>query len=270
MAPKAMKVATKRAAKELAESEPEHDAPEMTDEEVVSPKPKGILKRPAAHLDAEGDESSAPKAKKPKTPPFSPMVRRLSLELKKERKGGRKAKEVAVPEACEATPEKIVRTPKVNKTQELINVIHRTINSIPYKAPPVAGVRLHPCVLTSIDEDGYPSMRTVVPSHMEPDLSEIRIVTSIDTKKIQEIQKNKHVSLHYQDQRGRGGWVTLKGDAKINFKPEGDMAQVAVRPERCEVVSYMEGPTSADNGEGWKPAVLVRPNGGADGWRRTQ
>jgi hypothetical protein len=269
MAPKAMKVAAKRAAKELVESEPEPDTPKMTDEEVASPpKAKGILKRPAAQLNTEGDEPDGPKTKKPKTLPLSPMVRRLSLELKKERKGGRKAKEVAVPEAVEAKPEKIAKAPKLNKTQELISVIHRTINSIPYKSPPVAGVRLHPCVLTSIDEDGYPSMRTVVPSHLEPDLSEIRIVTRIDTKKIQEIQKNKHVSLHYQDQRGRGGWVTLKGDAKIHLKKEGEMAEVVVCPERCEVVSYMEGPTSADDGEGWKPAVLVRPNGGAD-WRRT-
>ena len=114
-----MKVAAKRSAQEPVESEPEQQAPEMTDEESVSPKQKGVLKRPAAQLDAKGDERDGPKTKKSKIAPLSPMVRRLSLDLKKERKAGRKAKEVAVPEADDPTPEKIAKVPKVNKTQEL-------------------------------------------------------------------------------------------------------------------------------------------------------
>merc|ERR1712216_1017705 len=123
----------------------------MGDEEFPSPKQKSTFKRPAGKLSTE-DESDAPKTKKPKTLAFSPMALRLGQELKKSRKGkapaeepaaltkpaksgrGSKAKEVAVSEPSEANetkPEKIAKAPKVNKTQELINVIHRTINSIP-------------------------------------------------------------------------------------------------------------------------------------------
>ena len=63
--------------------------------------------------------------------------------------------------------------------------------------------------------------------------------------------------------------MTLKGMAKVDLAgSKGDLVEIAVQVDRCECVSYIEG-MSADDGEGWKPAVLVRP-GGFEAWRRTQ
>ena len=186
---------------------------------------------------------------------LSPMVKNLS----------RKLKQAA---AAEAPEEPLRPAKKESKAQELLGAIRRTIASVPFKAPFIAGVRLHPGVLTSYDEDGFPSMRTVIPHEMAEDLSEVCIRTNMATRKVQEIQRNKKVSLHFQDQRGRGGWVTLKGDAKVDFVgASDDVVELRLRPDCCECVSYVEGPTSADAGAGWKPAVLQRQ---ADGWRRSQ
>lgn len=202
---------------------------------------------------------------------LSPMVRRMSQGRKRQRS------EVEAPDPGPVERESDLLSPKIrapkapSRTEALLTVVKRTMSSIPYKAAPVVGVRLHPAVLTSVDQDGFPSMRTVIPAFVAPDLSEIRINTKIDTRKVQEIQKNKRISLHYQDQRGRGGWVTLKGDAKLSLSgKEEDSAEVLLVPDRIECVSYIEGPTSADNGEGWKPAVMVRTPGQKPGWRRTQ
>jgi len=174
----------------------------------------------------------------------------------------------ATPQVAEANAQTGEAKPrKVNKTQEFLNVVRRTMLSIPFKAPCVAGLRLHPAVLTSFDEDGFPSMRTVIPYEVAGDFSDIRVRTDMATRKVQEIQTNSKVSLHYQDQRGRGGWVTFKGDAKIVIAGN-DLVEIVIRPERCECMSYVDGPTSADNGEGWKPAVAIRPAGG-DTWRRS-
>ena len=63
--------------------------------------------------------------------------------------------------------------------------------------------------------------------------------------------------------------MALKGMAKVDLTgSNGDLVEISVQPDRCECVSYIKG-KSADDGEGWKPAVLVRP-GGFEAWRRTQ
>merc|ERR1711865_889825 len=97
------------------------------------------------------------------------------------------------------TKEKPGRT--LSKTQEVIHVIQRTISSVPYGAAPAVGVQLHPAALTSIDAQGYPSTRTVVPTFVAHDLSEIRLMTKKGTRKEMEILANPKTSLHFQDPR---------------------------------------------------------------------
>merc|ERR1719174_2124570 len=99
------------------------------------------------------------------------------------------------------------------RTQKQLSAMHATIASIPYNAAPAVGVQLHPAALTSMDSSGYPSTRTVVPGFVAQDLSEIQMTTQKGTRKEAEIKSNPKVAVHFQDKRGRGGWVTLKGEA---------------------------------------------------------
>jgi len=161
---------------------------------------------------------------------------------------------------CEEKPPK-------TKKDVLIKAIHDTIESIPYEEAPAAGVLLHPAALTSIDGSGFPSTRTVIPTYIAQDLSEVRIPSQTGTRKETEITANPRVSLHFQDQRGRGGWVTLKGMADLQKSGNGEEMHIILRPERCEMMSFMEGAMAYD--DGWQPAILVKLPGG-EGWRRSQ
>jgi len=154
----------------------------------------------------------------------------------------------------------------LNKTQTLLKAALDTIASVPYVAAPAVGVRLHPAAFTSIDKDGFPSTRTVVPTFLAADLSEVRLSSRAGTRKLAEIEANPKASLHFMDQRGRGGWVTLKGEAALRPGGEEGAVEVVLSPQRCEVMSYVEGAMADD--EGWKPAVLVKAKGEA--WRRVQ
>jgi len=157
--------------------------------------------------------------------------------------------------------------PPKTKKDALIKAIHDTIESIPYEAAPAAGVLLHPAALTSIDGSGFPSTRTVIPTYIAQDLSEVRIPSQTGTRKEAEITANPRVSLHFQDQRGRGGWVTLKGMADLQKTDNGEEMHIILRPERCEMMSFVEGAMADD--DGWQPAILVKLPGG-EGWRRSQ
>merc|ERR1740129_1043734 len=153
-----------------------------------------------------------------------------------------------------------------NRTQTLMKAAHDTISSIPYTAAPAVGVQLHPAALSSVDKDGFPSTRTVIPNFVAQDLSEVRLSTRKGTRKLAEIEANPKVSLHFQDQRGRGGWVTIKGEVTTKPGSEEDVVDIVLTPRRCEAMSYVED-AMADE-EGWKPAIMVKPRGEA--WRRTE
>jgi len=56
--------------------------------------------------------------------------------------------------------------------------------------------------------------------------------------------------------RGRGGWVTIKGLAKLKAGNGNGYFTIVIVPERIEVMSYNES-IMADK-DGWKPAIMVR------------
>jgi len=143
------------------------------------------------------------------------------------------------------------------KVQRVLAAIHATISSIPYHAAPAAGVTLHPAALTSKDAHGFPSTRTVVPAAVAADLSEVKISTRKGTRKEAEIRADDRVALHFQDQRGRGGWVTLKGRALVRSGAQEGMLDIVLKPTTCEAMSYVEAELLVDS-EGFTPVSLTR------------
>lgn len=141
------------------------------------------------------------------------------------------------------------------RLRECIVAIQETIGSIPYHAAPAVGVTLHPAALTSCDGNGYPSTRTVVPNAITADLSEVKMTTRKGTRKEAEIKANGKVALHFQDQRGRGGWVTLKGTATIGPGAQADHLDVVMKVSKAEAMSYVVEGLRKDE-EGWKPVLL--------------
>merc|ERR1712216_1073564 len=75
--------------------------------------------------------------------------------------------------------------------------------------------------LISMDQNGYASARVVVAREIEPDLSFFRLNTRADTRKVNEIRAQPKVSLTFQDQVGRGGWLTIKGNARLQPLEDG-------------------------------------------------
>jgi len=146
------------------------------------------------------------------------------------------------------------------RVKACLQAIHATISSIPYHAAPAVGVTLHPAALTSADPQGFPSTRTVVPTLVAGDLSEVRMCTRKGTRKLAEIQANSKVAVHFQDQRGRGGWVTLKGCATTQPGAQQDTVEVVLKVTKCEALSYEEPDLLTDE-QGFKPVLLEHADG---------
>ena len=80
----------------------------------------------------------------------------------------------------------------------------------------------HPVALVTVDDAGFPSARTVVPREISEDLSYFRLQTGPATEKLRELQSNPRVCLNYQDHRGRQGWLTVKGTARVEGRTDGE------------------------------------------------
>ena len=137
--------------------------------------------------------------------------------------------------------------------------VRQSIGAVPWSGktdPRWDGV--HPCALVTVDARGFPSARTIVPRAYAEDLSTVRLATRMGTEKLADIARNPHVCLNFQDQRGRQGWVTIKGLARAGADGETVVVEVA----EIRAMSYTEGVML--DAEGWEPACAVREGGG---WR---
>jgi len=141
------------------------------------------------------------------------------------------------------------------RIQKLLAKAKRCIEAVPYQG---SSKGPHPVSLITFDSEGFASARTVVPREFAEDLSFILLNTRKDTRKVGEIQHNPKVSLNFQDQRGRGGWLTMKGVAELQ-PLDGNSVNILVTIVQIEGVSYNED-FMADR-EGWKPMVLRRVDG---------
>ena len=129
------------------------------------------------------------------------------------------------------------------------------IASVPYKAAP----GMNPATFVTYDPDGFPSARVLVPRHISKDLTEITLNTRMDTNKFLEIQGNPKSALCYHDQRGKQGWLTLKGTAHSHAfgRPITDeYVDVHFRVEKLEIMTYNDG--GALKIDRARPVVLVR------------
>ncbi|CAD7943679.1 unnamed protein product [Amoebophrya sp. A25] len=157
-----------------------------------------------------------------------------------------------------------------DSSSQSIGLVHRAVHAmiakIPYRDDNGAG-GVHPASLITVDADGFPSSRIVVPRQVAPDFSEIRLNTRAESRKVAEVRANPRVSVSWEDQRGAGGWAVAKGQAEVIPIDKGQPARVdiVVKCHRLEAMSYNER-VMADDQEGWKPTILER-TGDHRGWQ---
>eukprot|EP00930_Biecheleria_cincta_P046014 TRINITY_DN31730_c0_g1_i1.p1 TRINITY_DN31730_c0_g1~~TRINITY_DN31730_c0_g1_i1.p1 ORF type:complete len:227 (+),score=19.39 TRINITY_DN31730_c0_g1_i1:52-681(+) len=141
-------------------------------------------------------------------------------------------------------------------TLAFIAKARRTIEAVPYGGN--NSPQGHPVSLITQDAQGYASARTVVPREISEDLSFFRLNTPEGTRKLGELAANPRTTLHVHDQRGRQGWLTIKGDSIMQHNSDGTV-DILFTAQKLESMSYTEG-LMADK-EGFKPISLARQNG---------
>lgn len=151
------------------------------------------------------------------------------------------------------------------RVPDLLQKCRQTIGAVPYHDridPAWNGV--HPASLVTLDASGFPSARTIVPREIAEDLSYFRLQTRAETLKLEEIVNNPRVSLAYQDQRGRQGWLTVKGMATLDSAGRGrsgrsagpDQVNIHVEVTEIRGMSYLVD--LMGDKDGWVPITLVR------------
>merc|ERR1719350_2125360 len=80
--------------------------------------------------------------------------------------------------------------------QAVVAKARRTIEAVPYggRNSPDGP---HPVSLVTMDADGYPSARSVVPREMSADLSFFRLNTREGTRKLEELAANPKPTLNF-------------------------------------------------------------------------
>jgi hypothetical protein len=139
----------------------------------------------------------------------------------------------------------------------IVSKARRVIEAVPYQDRNSPGGP-HPVTLITQDADGYASARAVVPRQIGDDLSFFRLNTREGTRKLAELRNNPKTTLSFHDQRGRQGWLTIKGDSVLEAAADGSV-DILFYAKKLEAVSYNEQ-LMADS-EGWKPILLHRDNG---------
>jgi len=127
------------------------------------------------------------------------------------------------------------------------------------------------CALITLDQEGWPRVRTMDPFPPESDFT-VWLGTNKNTRKVEQIKKDPRVALYYLKD-GDSGYVVIHGKAElINNQEEKksrwkdqweafytnkdkDYLLIKVVPENMEVVSYSHGLTG--DSVTWKPPAIV-------------
>ncbi|CAE8601375.1 unnamed protein product [Polarella glacialis] len=183
-----------------------------------------------------------------------------------------------------SSPGSHLRTSGPTKSMSISAVLsaaHSLINSVPFQN---RTDYVHPTSFITIDEEGFPSARLVVPLEVAPDFSKIILSTRTNTRKVAEIKasldrkgvtvsasgavpENTGVpaSCSWNDYRNRGGWLTIKGLASLGKQIEdGTKIEIIFRPVHLEIMSYNE--KAHEDADGWSPVILSRE--GENQWKR--
>ncbi|CAD7933487.1 unnamed protein product [Amoebophrya sp. A120] len=146
----------------------------------------------------------------------------------------------------------------ITNIDEIIRRMFKVIDRIPYHDDNGKN-GIHPVSLITLDENAFPSSRLVVPRGISNDFTSIKLNTRTNTRKVQEITNNSNkVSVTWEDQKGKGGWIVAKGVAVI-VPLDQARCDILVDVVKVEVMDYNEK-LMADT-EGWKPLVLERNAG---------
>lgn len=127
------------------------------------------------------------------------------------------------------------------------------------------------CTFVSVNENGMPYARVMDPIGPDENFV-VWLATSPRTRKVQQLETNPNVVLHYVD-KSDNGYVSLYGSAelvrdsmqmKIHWKPEWDRFYrhkatdcilIKVQPTRIEIIDYRHG-ISGDPVT-WQPTVIT-------------
>mmetsp|Transcript_28548 Transcript_28548/g.71548 ORF Transcript_28548/g.71548 Transcript_28548/m.71548 type:complete len:168 (+) Transcript_28548:97-600(+) len=137
------------------------------------------------------------------------------------------------------------------------------ITSVPYTARGA-----HPASFVTVDEDGFPSARLVVPTSASEALTDFVINTRADTRKVQEIRAGgRNASLVWTSQKGKQGWLTIKGLVSCGGVGNNERLDIHFEARKIEVMSYNQADLKGDD-SGFKPLILERADGEGRFWKR--
>jgi general stress protein 26 len=127
------------------------------------------------------------------------------------------------------------------------------------------------CTLVTVTDNAMPYARVMDP--LDPDENfEVWLATNPRSRKIEHLNANPNVVLHYIDQVDNG-YVSLYGKAELvrdsiaikeHWKPEwsqfypnrnSDCVLIKIKPTRLEVINYMAGITG--DPLTWQPTVIT-------------
>lgn len=122
---------------------------------------------------------------------------------------------------------------------------------------------------TNSTEAGAPRLRLHQVLDVAEDFSRIKVMTWGKTRKVAEIKANPQVTVFWQSQQGKMGWVSASGPAEVEpqtFKDKTEQPYegfvITVCPRQLEVLNYEPLLMADTNHQGWIPLVLQREERG--------
>jgi len=126
------------------------------------------------------------------------------------------------------------------------------------------------CALVTVDETGWPQVRTMNPFPPEEDMT-VWFATNTRSRKVREMRRDSRVTLYYADHKTAIGYVALRGRAVLvddkseilkrkraywdqAFPGLQNLVLIKVVPERIDVLNYKAG-TKVDP-ETWRTSSI--------------
>ena len=157
---------------------------------------------------------------------------------------------------CEIYASERMSRHAIDSSKPVIDAILAKVHSAlkkgsPYSASPGRFI----ANLITIDADGFPASRCLNAREISKDFTYLRFQTRASTRKLVHLRGNNKVAITYVDGRGKGGWVTLRGEAELQNRSDGEV-DIHVNVLKIESVNYNEELMQDDSG--WQPEMLQR------------
>ena len=152
----------------------------------------------------------------------------------------------------------------MSESKEISRILSSCVRALQDESPYNHVFPMRVTSLITLDADGLVSSRAVQPRERSDDLSYFRIQTWANTRKVAELRRNPVCSMTFVDQRGRGGWLTFKGRARLEERRDGEI-DIHFDVLKLEAMDYNE--KIMQDRDGWEPETLVRSDGK---WKRVK